>query len=217
MKKNRDIVQIASILIIGSFIVAVVSIIGAIVIKQNAHKINLMKKFTDDVSATTDYYYIDPVRCAVINISGKECFIVSMRGGFDLYAYKERELIYIGCFSDGDTLYYSSKKGEILATYDRTRHIRCKVKLNDDLSLELLQTAELRDNNSCYINVTSIVRDYAGQKIMSEIEGGSIDTSTLFNSDGESVPVEYYEKMKKGMRELHYDDMVPYTGCAYAF
>ncbi len=210
-KKDAD----ARVIVVLS-IICVLAALGVYFASYSVRNINeniLIGQFTDDLSATTDYFFTNPIKCAVISLNDKKIFVVSQGVGFDLYGYKDSDLMYIGSFSDGDTLYFSSE-GAVIADYDGSRHIRCRMLLHDDLRVELLETAELRES-ACYKNVTSTLNGYFGQKVMSEAEGESIDTSSLFNWDGESMPIEYFDNMNNAMQELHYDKMKPYTGASY--
>ncbi len=127
---------------------------------------------------------------------GLELFAISQGTGFDLYRFRDsgRDGIeLLGTFSEEDYLEYDPRSGVLITHYVGERDITCIVQIINHERPILIQTLETA-NGKYYKDVESSIPAYYGQKIMSEVEDGYIDTSSTFLPAG--VEISEAEKEK---------------------
>lgn len=175
------------------------------------------------LSEYAEYFYEpdSPVRCTLIDLDDKtQMFAVSMMHGFDLYVPADKEVTrigYIGTFGDGDTLYINPKSGVIVAEYHGEREIFCVISIRRENVPVLLQTVEKREDGF-YMDVTSVMRNYRGERIVSGKETDEmIDTSSLFNADGEKISESEFDSILalNDLTKISYEEMRLYKGSAH--
>jgi len=152
------------------------------------------------VSAINEaYIYCDAVdiRYEILGFDdGLELFVISQGSGFDLYRFRNHEcggIELLGTFSEEDYLEYDPRSGVLITHYIGDRDITCIVQIKDHEEPILIQTLETSDGKY-YKDLKSSIPNYYGQKILSEIEDGYIDTSSTFLPA--SVEISEVEKEK---------------------
>ncbi len=190
-------------------------IVGVIILNGCASKKDIVSSYATAINEEYVYCCSGDLRYEILNFSdGLELFVISQGEGFDLYRFKDPKhtaIDYIGTFSDLDHLEYDPENGILCARYSGERDVLCIVQIKRNEDPLLIQTFE-EVNGNYYKDVESSVRGYYGQKIMSEYEGGRIDTSTTFLSTG----VEMSTSEKQGnlsvldeCKTLFYKEMYP--------
>ena len=163
--------------IIGIFILNIFFLYGC------SNKADIVASYVSSINKEYIYCGDGQLRYEILDFDdGLELFAISQGTGFDLYKFRDSGsdgIELLGTFSEEDYLEYDPRSGVLITHYSGERDITCVVKIVNHEKPVLIQTFET-SKGKFYKDIESSIPDYYGQKIMSDAEGGYIDTSSTF-------------------------------------